>query len=160
MVVDIKQRRIILWLALIGGVGFWLPDVAVHVVAGQGFDSPHVRLITVLMPATFVIAYLIARKFAARRDFKWVGAAMLLGVWLTGGVFMTVAATASHGGFAGPDGVRGGLLMIAMSVVPLVTYMMSAYDGSLGALMVVTFGALLLGGARIMSGMLLHRRSR
>lgn len=144
LVQRMKQRGMILWLALLGGASFWLPDVAVHIVAGRGFDSPHVRVITFLMPATFLIAYLIARRFLAKRSFKWVGAAMLLGVWLTGGVFMTAAATASQGGFAGPGGVRGGLLMIALSIVPLVTFMMATYDGSLGALIAVTIGALLI----------------
>jgi hypothetical protein len=150
----------IFWLALIGGLSFWLPDLAAHVVAGRRFDSPHVRVITFLMPITFVIAYLIVRRFAAKRDFRWVGGAMLLGVWLSGGLFMTLAATVSQGGFAGPDGVRGGLLMIALSVVPIVTYMMAAYDGSLGALLAVTLGALLVVGARKMSGTLVHRRAR
>ena len=135
-------------LALIGGLSFWSPDVAVHLSVGRGFDSPHVRVITFLMPATYLAACLIARRFAGRRNFKSVGAAMLLGVWLSGGLFMTLSATASQGGFAGPDGVRGGLLMIALSVIPLVTYMMAAYDGSLGALIIVTLGALLFWGVR------------
>jgi hypothetical protein len=74
-----------------------------HIFARQSFDSPHVRIITLLMPATFLIAYLTARRIAVKRDFKWAGAAMLLGVWLTAGLFMALSATVSGSGFAGPD---------------------------------------------------------
>jgi hypothetical protein len=69
---------------------------------------------------------------------------MLLGVWLTGGPFMMLAATASGGGFAVANGVQGALSLIAWSIIPLVTYMMAAYDGSLFALLAVSIGALLI----------------
>ena len=36
--------------------------------------------------------------------------------------------------------------MIAWSIIPLVTYMMAAYDGSLFALLAVSIGALLIWG--------------
>jgi hypothetical protein len=154
-----KQRWMILKFALIGGLSFWLPDVAVHLSFGHAFDSPQVRVITFLMPATFLAGYLMARRFAAKRDFKWVGVAMLLGVWLTGGLFMALAATASQGGFAGPDGVRGGFLMAMLGTLPPFTYMMSAYDGSLGALLAATVGALLFWGIRSSGMPLPFRRS-
>jgi hypothetical protein len=98
------------------------------------------------MPATFLLAYVVARRFGMKRDFKWVGPAMLLGVWLTGGLFMTLA-TASGSGFVGVDGV-GRLLIIVSSVIPVVTFILAAYDGSLFALLAVTLGALLLLGVR------------
>jgi hypothetical protein len=98
------------------------------------------------MPGAFLFAYLPARRLAAKREFKWVVAAMLLGVWLTGGLFMTLAATRCGGGFAGPDGIRGGLLMIVLSLIPLVTWVQSVYDGSGLALLAVTIGPLLIRG--------------
>ena len=81
-----------------------------------------------------------------KRDFKWVGPAMLLGVWLTGGLFMTLA-TASGSGFVGVDGA-GRLLIIVLSVIPIVTFILAAYDGSLFALLAVTLGALVFCGVR------------
>src|SRR6266566_5786345 len=85
-------------------------------------------------------------KICSDARFKWVGAAMLLGVWVTGGLFMMLAATASGGGFANPEGIRGSLWIIALSIIPLVTYMLATYDGSLFALLAVTVGALLIWG--------------
>ena len=142
-----KHLRLALTFAVAGALSFWLPDLAIHVKAGRNFGTPEVWLITILLPAVFLFAYVVARRFGVKRDFKWVGAAMLLGVWLTGGLFMTLAATASGGGFVG-DGILGSLLIIMMSIIPIVTYILSASDGSLLALLAVTVGALLFCGIR------------
>ena len=144
----IKQPRVAASFAVAGALSFWLPDVAVHLNAGRNFDSLHVWVMTILLPATFLSAYVVAKRLAVKRDFKCVGAAMLLGVWLTGGLFMTLAATASGSGFIGPGGVWTSLLMIVFSVIPVVTYILAAYDGSLFALLAVTVGAVLLWGLR------------
>ena len=105
------------------------------------------------MPATFIIAYVSARRFAVKRDFKLVSAAMLVGVWLTGGLFMALSATVSGGGFAGPDGFRRGLLMALLGALPPITLMEATYDGGGLSLLAVTFGPLLIYGVR-MSGIL------
>src|SRR5579859_8170248 len=111
-----KRRRLALSFAVAGALSFWLPDLAIHVRAARNFGSQQVWLITILLPAIFLLAYVVARRFGVRRDFKWVGAAMLLGVWLTGGLFMMLAATASGGGFVGA-GILGSLLIIMMSII-------------------------------------------
>ena len=141
-----KRRRLALSFAVAGALSFWLPDVVVHIEVGPNFDSRHVWLCTILMPATFLLAYVVARSLGMKRDFKWVGPAMLLGVWFSGGLFMTLA-TAPGSGFVGVDGV-GRLLIIVLSVIPVVTFILAAYDGSLFALLAVTLGALLLLGVR------------
>lgn len=153
-----KRRRLALSCAVAGALSFWLPDVAVHIVAGPNFDSRHVWLCTLLMPATFLFAYVVARRFGMKRDFKWVGPAMLLGVWLTGGLFMTLA-TAWGRPYVGVDGV-GRLLLIVSSVIPVVTFLLAANDGSLFALLAVTLGALLLLGMRASWTLLTYVPSR
>jgi hypothetical protein len=139
----IKQRRLAFSFGVVGAISFWLPDLVVHIATGRNFDSPHARAITVLMPLTFLFAYLVCRGLAVRRDFNWAGATMLLGVWLTAGLFMTLAATASGGGFAGPDGVPGGLLLTVLCIFPPITLMFATYDGGGLALLAVTIGGLL-----------------
>ncbi len=141
-----KRRQLALSFAVAGALSFWLPDLVVHIVAGPNFDSRHVWVCTILMPATFLFAYVVARRFGMKRAFNWVGPAMLLGIWLTGGLCMTLA-TASGSGFIGVDGV-GRLLIIVSSVIPVVTFILAAYDGSLFALLAVMLGALLLLGVR------------
>lgn len=70
---------------------------------------------------------------------------MLLGVWLSGGLFMSVAAVASGSEFIGGTGVWR-LIVIALSVIPVVTFVLASYDGSLLALLAVTLGSLIFCG--------------
>jgi len=143
----IRRPGLALCFAAAGALSFWVPDIAVHLQAGPSFDARHQWAITILMPATFFLAYLIARNFAIQRDFRWAGPAMLLGVWLTGGLFMNLAAMASGSGFAGASGIWR-LVVIVLSVIPIVTYILASYEGSLLALLAVTLGALLFCGLR------------
>lgn len=143
----IRRPRLALCFVVAGALSFWLPSVAVHLYAGPNFDARHQWVITILMPATFLLAYVVARKFAIKRDFTWVGGAMLLGVWLTGGLFMNLGAMASGSGFAGSSGVWR-LVVIVLSVIPIVTYILASYEGGLLALLAVTLGALLFCGLR------------
>jgi hypothetical protein len=68
---------------------------------------------------------------------------MLLGVWITGGLFMTIAAMASGSGFIGVSGVWR-VVVIVLSV----TYILATFDGSVFALLVVALVALLILGFR------------
>ena len=144
----IKQPRLALWFAVAGALSFWLPDVAIHIYAGRNLDSSHIWTITILAPVTFLLTYVVARTFAVKRDFTWLGAAMLLGILVTGGFFITLAATASGSGLVGPHGIRDSVVMTVLSAIPGVVYVLAAYDGSFLALLAVTVGALLVWGVR------------
>lgn len=143
----IRKRRLTLSLAIAGALSFWLPDIAVHISAGPNFSSKHVWIISILMPAAFLLTYVCARRLLMKSSVKWICAPMLLGVWLTGGVFMMLAGTASGSGFIGVTGIWR-IVVIVLSVIPIVTYILAAYDGSLFALLAVTVGALLFWGLR------------
>jgi hypothetical protein len=69
---------------------------------------------------------------------------MILGVWVLGGVFMTISASFSGGGFSSADGFSGGVKLALISFFPIFTFMLSAYDGSLGALLIVTIVAVII----------------
>jgi len=114
---------------------------------GGSFESPQVWAITLLSPVTFLIAYLALRRIAARRDYRQVGISMMFGVWLLGGLFM-IGISAATGGFAGPNRFDQLIMFLLFSWFPLLTWIMATYDGSLGALIIVTLGALLFWGVR------------
>jgi hypothetical protein len=143
----IRKRWLTLSLAIAGALSFWLPDIAVHISAGPNFSSRHVWIISIIMPAAFLLTYLCARRLVMKSNVKWICAPMLLGVWLTGGVFMMVAGMASGSGLIGSTGIWR-IVVIVLSVIPIVTYILAAYDGSLFALLAVTVGALLFWGVR------------
>jgi hypothetical protein len=142
-----KRPRLALTFAVTGALSFWLPDLVIHINAGPNLDSRHAWLITTLAPAIFLLAYVVARNLAVKRNFQWVGAVMLLGVWLSGGLFMMLAGMLSGNDFMGSSGAWR-LVVLFLSVIPIVTYVLAAYDGSLFALLAVTLGALVLCGAR------------
>jgi hypothetical protein len=131
----------------IGALSFWVPDISVHMHAGPHLDSWHAWAITLFSPAMFLLAYAVARRFALKQDFKWLGPAMLLGAWLTGGLFMTLSAMMSGSDFMGGTGVWR-LVVIFISVIPIVTFVLAASDGSLFALLAITVGGLLIQGFR------------
>jgi hypothetical protein len=143
----IKGRRVALSLAIAGALSFWLPDIVVHIIAGSTFSSRHVEIISILMPGAFLLTYMCACRLLMKSNVKWICAPMLLGVWLTGGVFMMLAGMASGSDFIGVTGVWR-VVVIVLSVIPVVTYILAAYDGSLFALLAVTVGALLFWGLR------------
>ena len=67
---------------------------------------------------------------------------MLPGIWILGGICMAVGASFSGSGFA-DLGVRGAMLLIAISWVPIYTGMAATYDGSLFALLLASAGLFL-----------------
>ena len=69
---------------------------------------------------------------------------MLAGIWLLGGLFMTMGASFSGGGLVGPDGARGVVFVLLLSLFPGYTFIMATYDGSLLALLLVTVAAFLV----------------
>ena len=144
---QVKQPALALAFAVAGALSFWLPDVAVHADASSYFDTRHASAITVLAPSIFLFAYLVGRSVASKHNFNRVGPSMLLGVWLSGGLFMTIAAMVSKSDFVAGTGMWR-IVVIFMSVIPIVTYVLAAYDGSLFALLAITVGGLLILGFR------------
>ena len=142
-----RRRGLLLAFAAAGAISFWFPDVAIHADAGPNLDARHAWAITVLAPAIFLFTYLVARRFALKHHFNRVGPTMLLGVWLTGGLFITIGAILSRSEFIGGTGIWR-IVMIFMSVIPIVTFILAALDGSVFALLAITVGGLLILGFR------------
>jgi hypothetical protein len=142
-----RRRGLAFVFAAAGAISFWLPDVAVHAEGGPNLDASHAEAITAIAPLTFLFAYLVARRFASNHHFGMVGPTMLLGVWLSGGLFMTIGAILSRSEFIGGTGIWR-LVMICMSVIPVVTWLLAASDGSQFALLIITVGGLVILGFR------------
>lgn len=141
------RRGLAFAFAMAGAISFWVPDVIIHAEAGPSLDAKHGWAITILAPAIFLFAYIVARRFALKSRYDRVGLMMLLGVWLSGGLFMTIASILSKSEFIGGTGLWR-LVPIVISVIPIATYILAAYDGSLFALLAITMGGLLILGFR------------
>lgn len=131
-------------LAFIGALAFWSPDTILHAIRRYSFDSPDVRFLTFAMPVTALVVLVVCAKLMKVTPSALAGG-MLLGIWVLGGVFMVIGGSFSGGYFTGPDGIRGGLLMLAISWFPVITFLMATYDGSLGALVLISLVLLIVG---------------
>ena len=134
-----NQRRIFnaLKYVLLGGFAFWAPGVLLHWLRGNRFSGSDVIALTILLPSTTVLFFIVDRKISDSIKYR-VSAILfaLLGIWLLGPLMMAVSATFSGGGFSKPDGWH--FVLIGTGFFPVFTFMMSTYDGTLGALLLTT----------------------
>jgi hypothetical protein len=128
----------IIKLMLLGATGFWLPDTAWHAVKGMDFNGADDRAITLIMPLSLLVTYVLARRLQRKEPRQSVGWPFMVGVWLLGGIFIMIGASFSGGGFAGLDGIRGAAIVLLLSIVPIYLFIMATYDGSLAALLAVS----------------------
>jgi hypothetical protein len=136
------MRRVVKSM-IVGATSFWLPDTLWHIVRGSKFGRPDVIALSLLMPLTLLACYVLTRR-ATKGAAAHGGWPLMLGVWVLGGVFMAAGWSFSGGGFANLHGARDVLVGIAFYSLPPAIFMMSTYDGSFFALLIVSFAALLM----------------
>jgi hypothetical protein len=119
-------------LPFLGGLSFWLPDTVTHLIRSVQFDRRDVMVVTVLMPLCLCAAGVAASKIL-KRSLVAIAPQLLLGIWVTGGLLMSLGWMLS---------TRSPLHSLAVSsvlgIIPIYTFMAAAYDGSLAALLLVS----------------------
>lgn len=119
-------------LPLLGGLSFWLPDTVTHLIRNVQFDGRDIMVVTVLMPLCLCAGWVAASKIV-RKSLASVAPQLLLGIWVTGGLLMSLGWMLS---------TRSPLHSLAVSsvlgIIPIYTFMAAAYDGSLAALLLVS----------------------
>lgn len=131
---------------MLQGAGcFWIPDIVLHALTRGSFSGVQVRILTILLPIVCIGWWLFDRRG------KQVVAAPIrsaltavLGIWVFGPLAMTISSTFLGGGFSQPSGSLG-LVGMGTILFPLYTFMMSTYDGTLGALLIVTLSLPVIG---------------
>jgi len=136
------RTRYAIKLMVLGAFSFWLPDAVWHAIRGSRFNGRDAIALTALLPLTLLTAYILVKRQHPSDSSKNLGWALVAGVWLLGGSFMVIGASFAGGGFVGPDGFVGGVRTVLVSILPIFTIIMATYDGSLGALSIVSFVAL------------------
>jgi len=122
---------------LLGGLIFWTPSVLLHWARGNQFSGWDVIALTVGLPITTVLFLFIMRKllgWSENRVSEFLFA--ILGIWLLGPLMMFVGESFAGGGFS----KLGGWHFVLKGTIffPVVTFMMSTYDGTLFALLLAT----------------------
>jgi hypothetical protein len=124
-------------LMALGAIGFWLPDTLLHAWRRYNFNNRDVWAVSVICPLT-LLATLFLCRWLDNTPRKRVGLSLIAGVWIFGGLFMMTGASFAGGGFASPDGLKGAAMNTLLSVVPIYTFILATYDGSLFGLLLVT----------------------
>jgi hypothetical protein len=124
---------------IVSGTAFWIPSVVIHAIRGAKFGGSIYDVIAIfVLPVVAAVVTLEVidrlRIGGCRRGI--IAVWMLCGIWFVGPFMMAVGASFSGGGFARPDGWR--IFTLAIPLFVHFTWMMSAYDGTLGALVIVT----------------------
>ena len=122
---------------LLGGIVFWVPNIAVHWITGFRFSYSDAIGVTFLLPAaTYLFFRLVWWPWRKQEDRLPPALFAVLGIWITGPAMLTVSASFCGGGLTQPDAWR--FFVFGTLLFPLFTFVMSTYDGTLFALLFVT----------------------
>jgi hypothetical protein len=123
---------------IVAAIVFWFPDVILHSITKYRFGGwLELLSLTLLLPlfTCIAVAY-IWKNSGDIGKFLPAGLSGVVGIWLFGPLLMMVSTSFSGGGFATPDGWQTALLGTAL--FPMFTFMMSAYDGTLFAVLIAS----------------------
>jgi hypothetical protein len=120
----------------VAAVSFWLPSAALHLVRGSRFAAADVILLTFVMPVTLTIGWVMVSRLMARSP-RSTGVWVLVGVWFGGGLLTSLGKIMLLG-HAPAEFVRTTMLSTVLGIIPIYTWIMATYDGSLFALIIVS----------------------
>jgi hypothetical protein len=121
---------------------FWLPDTILHALRAYNFNRRDVVIITIVSPLTLLVAFFLVNRTEKTFPRTQIILGLITGVWMFGGFFMTIGAAFSSAGFK--TSLGGAMIAILLSLLPMYTYIMATYDGTLAALLLATVVAFLL----------------
>jgi hypothetical protein len=133
--------------ALLGALVFWTPNIVVHWIIAYRFSGFVVIGLTVLLPAVTVL-FFRAFLWPSQKQESRLSPALfaVLGIWIAGPSMLTFSASFCGGGLTQPDAWR--FFVFGTLLFPLFTFVMSAYDGTVFAVMLTTLLLPILANSR------------
>ena len=136
--------RGLMWRYLfLGGVCFWLPDVAYHCVAKSEDTLLAIGLLTLGMPLAVVFAWLAARG-RRQNEIQSISLSMMLGVWLLGPTMIMLGLTCLGAGFRSGSLIANLAWLLLFTLVPFYLLIMAGLDFTILGLLLGTFVLLML----------------
>jgi hypothetical protein len=133
--------------ALLGGLVFWTPNVVVHWIIGYRFSGFVVLGLTALLPATTILFFRTFLWPSLKQESRLSQALFaVLGIWITGPSMLTFSSSFCGGGLSQPDAWR--FFVFGTLLFPVFTFVMSAYDGTLFALLLAALLLPILANSR------------
>jgi hypothetical protein len=122
---------------VLGPLIFWAPSVFLHLLRGDRFAGIEAITLTILLPLITCLALAFYWRIQRTPQDKLTFALFaVLGIWLFGPVMMSVSWSSTGGGFSHPDSSHS--VLIETCMFPVFTFIMSTYDGTLGALLLTS----------------------
>ena len=123
--------------ALLGALVFWTPNVVVHWIVAYRFSGYVVMGLTVFLPAMTILFFRMVSRPSLKQQSRLSQALFaVLGIWIAGPSMMTFSSSFCGGGLTQPDAWR--FFVFGTLLFPVFTFVMSAYDGTLFALLLIT----------------------
>jgi len=123
--------------ALLGAFVFWAPNVMVHWIVAYRFSGFVVIGLTVLLPAVTILFFRVVLWPSLKQESRLSPALFaVLGIWIAGPSMLTFSSSFCGGGLTQPDAWR--FFVFGTLLFPLFTLVMSAYDGTVFALLLTT----------------------
>lgn len=134
------NRKKQLAIVMMGGaLIFWLPSVFIHLLTGKEFAGWCVIFLTLFIPIVSTIALIKLIKMYALSIKPWIISLCFLGgIWILGPEFTAISAI--FGSTDPFDNNRLDSLFFMLLSFPISTFIASTYDGTLGALIIVSLG--------------------
>jgi len=133
--------------ALLGGLVFWTPNVVVHWIIAYRFSGFVVIGLTVLLPATTIFFFRMISWPSPKQQSRLSQALFaVLGIWIAGPSMLTFSSSFCGGGLSQPDAWR--FFVFGTLLFPVFTLVMSAYDGTVFAVMLTTLLLPILANSR------------
>jgi hypothetical protein len=136
-----KKIKVGIAYGLLTAMIFWIPDIVLHAFSGKSFSGREILIMTVSLPIIVPSCYHLFRKVRGFKDHHSLTIiSSVMGIWVTGPLFMMIGSSFSGGGFLQLDGFFSQLSFIitCTALFPICTFMMSTYDGTLGALLITS----------------------
>ena len=114
-----------------------------HASRGYNFRGLDVFILTFLLPLITLISLAILRKLRPEEsDHAFIACSVLLGIWVLAALLILVGASFFTGKPLGAEGWK----LVAMGTVlfPIFTFEISAYDGTLLAVLLITLILILM----------------
>ena len=137
MNVELRRATRALTYALLGALVFWTPNIVVHWIIAYRFSGFVVIGLTVLLPAVTILFFRTVLWPSLNEESRLSPALFaVLGIWIAGPSMLTFSASFCGGGLTQPDAWR--FFVFGTLLFPLFTFVMSAYDGTVFALLLTT----------------------
>lgn len=124
-----------IWLALAGGIGFWLPVVLLFALSRGGKFS--IIAANMLPVGSVACVYWILRRRHTNGR-RLLSLSFLAGIYATGPLSIWLTFTFAGGGFASFKGPHEILWLLLFTAIPPFTLYLSVFNGTLAGLLVVS----------------------